>query len=226
MRQYQTAYARIRPKTKKPYTQIYLVRHCHPDYDTLEELGDKNMPLSKIGQKQRKLLNKKLFSLKIDKIFVSELVRAQETAEVFARRRKINIIIDSRFNEIEWKDWYKIKYFNMSEKTRIKRVKEYKLMDKKLQRYQSQGRRLLADIYEKNKMKNIAIFSHGNLIRSIVTGILHTDVIGFLSMEIYQSSVTKLVIDRNGYIKINYINNIGHLPKRPNEDLFETALNQ
>ena len=28
------------------------------------------------------------------------------------------------------------------------------------------------------------------------------------------------------YIKINYINNIGHLPKKPKEDLFQAAINQ
>ena len=138
----------------------------------------------------------------------------------------MRIDIDKRLNEIEWKNWYKIKYFRMSEKNRTLRVKGYKDMDKKLDRYQAKARRLIADIYRKNKGKNILVFCRGNLIRSMITSILNADVIGFLSMEIYQSSVSKLVIDRGGYIKINYINNIGHLPKHPDEDLFSTALNQ
>lgn len=184
------------------------------------------MPLSKIGLKQRILLTKKLSTLKIDKIYASELTRALQTAELFAKKSRQRIIIDNRLNEIEWQNWYKIRYFNMSEKTRAKRIKGYRDMDKKLDRLQAKARRLIADIFKKNKSKNVAVFCHGNLIRSIITGILNTDVIGFLSMEIYQSSVSKLVIDRDGYIKINYINNIAHLPKRPDEDLFKTALNQ
>ena len=114
----------------------------------------------------------------------------------------------------------------MSEKTRIKKIKEYQKIDTDLHRLHTKFRRIIADIYKKNKGKNILIFCHGNVIRSIITGILNTDVIGFLSLEVYQSSVTKLVIDKKGFIKINYINNIGHLPKKPKEDLFQAAINQ
>lgn len=223
----QTAYSKTRQKTYGPYTQIYLVRHCKPDYELKEAVGDANMPLSKIGRRQRILLtNKKLIKLDIDKIYASEFVRAQQTAYVYLKRAKKDLTIDKRFNEVDWKEWYKIKYFNMSEKTRIRRVQKYKKIDKELHQLHSKSRKLLADIYKKNKGKRVGVFCHGNLIRAMVTSILHTDVIVFLSMEIYQSSVTKLVIDRDGYIKINYINNICHLPHKPDEDLFMAALNQ
>lgn len=222
----QTPYAKTRQIINGPYTRIYLIRHCHPDYHTKDELGDEKMPLSDLGQKQRKFLNKKLEQIKLDKVYISELVRARQTAEHFARKHKKRMYVDSRLNEIDWNEWYKIKYFQMSEKTRIKKIKEYKSLDKKLQKLHENSRRLLADIYKNNKGKRIGLFCHGNLIRAMVTSILNTDVIGFLSMEIYQSSVTKLVIDRDGYIKINYINNICHLPHKPDEDLFLAALNQ
>lgn len=223
----QTAYGRSRPASSGPYTQIYLVRHCKPDYAQQHLVGDHDMPLDKIGLKQRKLLNKKLFSLEnINVVYTSEMKRAQETAEVFLKKKKIQAIVDKRFNEVDWTEWYKMKYFNMSEKSRIKRVKAYQDMDKRLNILQARYRRLLADIWKKNKSKNIIVFCHGNVIRSMLTSILNTDVIGFLSIELYQSSISKIVIDKNGYIKINYINNIGHLPHRPAEDLFKFALEQ
>ena len=222
----QTPYAKTRQVINGPYTRIYLIRHCHPDYSTKEVLGDKNMPLSDIGKKQRNFLNKKLEQIKLDKIYISDFVRSKETAENFAKKHKKRMYVDKRLNEVDWTEWYKIKYFRMSEKTRIKKIKEYKHMDVEMNKLQEKSRRLLADIYKKNKGKNIGLFCHGNLIRSMVTSILNTDVIGFLSMEIYQSSVIKLVIDRDGYIKINYINNICHLPHKPDEDLFLAALNQ
>ncbi len=223
----QTAYGRSRPTSSGPYTQIYLIRHCKPDYAQQHLVGDHNMPLDKIGLKQRKLLNKKLFSLKnIDVVYTSELLRAQQTAEIFLKKRKLEPIIDKRFNEVDWTEWYKMKYFNMSEKTRIKKIKAYQEMDKNLNALQAKFRRVLADLWKKNKGKNIMVFCHGNVIRSMLTSILNTDVIGFLSIELYQSSISKIVIDKNGYIKINYINNIGHLPHRPAEDLFKFALEQ
>jgi len=222
----QTPYAKTRQIINGPYTKIYLIRHCHPDYALKEELGDANMPLSELGLGQRKLLNKKLEQIDLEKIYISELVRAKETAEEYAKKKKKRMYVDNRLNEVDWTEWYKIQYFRMSEKTRVKKIKEYKAMDKKMHKLHAKSRRLLADIYKKNKGKKIGLFCHGNLIRSMVTSVLNADVIGFLSMEIYQSSVTKLVIDRDGYIKINYINNIGHLPHKPNEDLFLAALNQ
>lgn len=223
----QTAYGRSRPESSGPYTQIYLIRHCKPDYDQQQLVGDHNMPLDQIGLKQRGLLNKKLFSLEnINVVYTSEMKRAQETAEIFLKEKKMQAIVDKRFNEVDWTEWYKMKYFNMTEKSRIKRVKSYKEMDKRLNILQSRYRRLLADIWRKNKSKNIIIFCHGNVIRSMLTSILNTDVIGFLSIELYQSSISKIVIDKNGYTKINYINNIGHLPHRPAEDLFKFALEQ
>src|SRR3989339_1744563 len=222
----QTAYGRARPASSGPYTQIYLVRHCKPDYSQQKLVGDHNMPLDKIGLKQRKLLNKKLLSLHADIVYTSELLRAQQTAEIFLKKKKLTPVIDKRLNKVDWTEWYKIKYFNMSEKTRIKRVKFYKEMDKRLNILQTRFRRILADIWEKNKGKDIMIFCHGNVIRSILTSILNTDAIGFLSIELYQSSISKIVIDKYGYVKINYINNIGHLPHRPAEDLFRFALEQ
>lgn len=222
----ETPYAKTLPVINGPYTRIYLIRHCHPDYGVKHVVGDEKMPLSKLGLKQRKLLNKKLKQIQLEKIYASELLRAKETAADFAKKNKKRIHTDKRLNEIDWTEWYKIKYFNMSEKTRIKKIKEYQKIDTDLHRLHTKFRRIIADIYKKNKGKNILIFCHGNVIRSIITGILNTDVIGFLSLEVYQSSVTKLVIDKKGFIKINYINNIGHLPKKPKEDLFQAAINQ
>jgi alpha-ribazole phosphatase/probable phosphoglycerate mutase len=182
------------------------------------------MPLSDIGLRQREYLTQHLLEKQIDKVYSSELLRAQETARPFAERAGKKIIIDSRLNEIDWKDWFRVKYFNMSEATRAKSFKKYKKLDKDLDKMQTIGRRLIADIYKHNKGKSVALFCHGNIIKSIITGILDANIIGFLSLEIFQSSISKLVIDRDGYIKINYINNIGHLPHEPNEDLFITLV--
>jgi len=223
---YKNPYQKIKPSIKAPYTLIYLIRHCHPNYNLIDKLGDAKMPLSKVGKRQRTYLNKKLNKIKLNKIYTSELKRAQETAEVFAKKTKQETEIDPRLNEIVWDDWYKIKYFKMSDRKRKNSLEKYKKMEKQLNIYQKNARKLLSDIYSKDKGKKIGFFCHGNLIKSILTGILSTDVIGFLSIEISQSSISKIVIDGQGYVKINYINNIGHLPRKTNEDLFLFAINQ
>lgn len=213
-------YEKIEPRWNKPYTQIYLIRHCEPDRNFLPIVGDPDMPLSASGKKQLVYLTKKLKTMGIERIYSSEYRRALETAEPLAHYLKKTMVVEPRLNEIDWHDWHKVKYFHMTEKTREKKFIGYKKMDHHLDQYQIKARRMLADIFEHNKHKKIAIFCHGNIIRTIITSIINSDIIGFLSMEVYQSSITKLTIDKSGYVKINYLNNISHLPHHTQEDLF------
>ncbi len=219
---YKNPYTKIKPKSREPYTEVFLVRHCHPDYSLEKKLGEYNMPLSKSGRRQRKFLTDKLLTLKIDKVYVSGLRRAQETAATYVRLSNKEIIEDRRLDEINWTSWYNLKYFNMSEKTRERKLKNHSKLDRELDRKQATARRALADLFHSNKGKTLIIFSHGNFIKALLTGILNADVIGFLSLDIFQASISKLIIDQNGYIKISYINNVSHLPKPPRKDLFIT----
>ena len=219
---YKNPYVKIQPATNKPYTEILLIRHCHPDYNLEKKTGDRDMPLSKNGLKQRRYLTKRLLKSKINIVYTSELKRARETAEDFLKKIKKKPIINARLNEYNWVHWYKMKYFNMTDKERERRLKKHKILDKELDKMQTSARRTLAEIFRNSKGKKVAIFGHGNFIKSLLTGILNADIIGFLSMEIFQSSISKLIIDRDGYIKIVYINNVGHLPEPPNKDVFIT----
>ncbi len=219
---YKNPYVKLQPSTKGPYTEILLIRHCHPDYKLERKTGDKDMPLSKEGLKQRKFLTARLMKSKINLIYSSELKRAQETAAEFAKKSKHEVIVNKRLNEYNWVHWYKMKYFNMTEKEREKRLTKHKVLDKELDKMQTMARRAIAEIYRQSKGKKIALFGHGNFIKALLTGILNADIIGFLSLEIFQSSISKIIIDSHGYIKIVYINNVGHLPEPPNKDVFIT----
>lgn len=217
---YKNPYIKIKPKTRKPYTEVYLIRHCNPDYSLESKLGERHIPLSKMGIEQRRYLTKKLMTLNLSRVYSSGINRAQETALLYAKQSKKEITVDDRLNEINWKNWSRIKYFNMSEKMRAKHLKHYRDLDTQLNKMQVIARRVLADIFKKNKGHQVAVFSHGNFIKALLTGILNADVIGFLSLEIFQSSISKLVIDRDGYIKISFINDVSHLPIIPQENLF------
>jgi len=219
---YKNPYVRLKPATQKPYTEIYLIRHCHPNYRLEKKVGEYNMPLSKTGERQRRYLTKKLLSMEIDRVYVSGLRRAQETAAEYLKKTGKRMTVDYRLDEIDWTDWYRIKYFNMSGKTRERKLAHYRRLDQQLDEMQTAARRALADLFRSNRGKKVAVFSHGNFIKAALTGILNADIIGFLSLEIFQSSISKLVIDRFGYIKISRINDAGHLPHQPEEDLFIT----
>jgi alpha-ribazole phosphatase/probable phosphoglycerate mutase len=224
MAKYQSPYMKLKPPIRTPYTIIYLIRHCNPDYSTEKIVGDGHMPLSKIGLSQRRYLTKRLATMELDKLYASQMLRARQTGDPIAKKLGQELVVDERLNEIDWREWHRIKYFNMSEKSRVKKVSHYRAMETHLDKMQTFARRLLADVYKENKGKKVALFCHGNIIKTMLTSIVNADIIGFLSLEIYQSSISKLVIDRDGYIKINYINSICHLPHESNEDLFITLV--
>ena len=221
---YKNPYLRLKPATREPYTEIYLIRHCHPDYSREKELGEYNMPLSAAGKRQRSYLTAKLLKLEIDTVYASGLLRAQETAASFVKKTGLEMIIENRLDEIDWKKWHRTKYFNMSESSRKKRFPFYAELDRKLDALQSEARRALAEIWRQNKGKRVALFTHGNLIKVMLTSVMNADVFGFLSFEIFQASVSKIIIDRDGYIKINYVNDATHLSHPPREDLFVTLI--
>ncbi|HNU81679.1 MAG TPA: histidine phosphatase family protein [bacterium] len=218
-------YARLQPKTREPYTVIYLVRHANPDYRLEKKLGDRLMPLSKEGKLQASFLAKRLLKLDLDTVYASSLARAQETASIFANRRKKRpIIIDERLDEIDWKNWHRVKYFRTSEERRKQYLPNYHVLDKQLDKMQARTRRFLAEVLAEHRGQRVALFCHGNIIKTFLTGIMNADVLGFLSLEIYQASISKLVIDGDGYVKIAYINDINHLPNPPLEDIFITLV--
>lgn len=221
---YQNPYVKLRPKTRKPYTVVYLVRHCHPDYKQEKKLGDKNMPLSSFGREQLVYLTERLVKLKVNSVYASELRRAQETAAPIAKIIKKAVIIDSRLNEIDWWDWHRIPYFHTSESGRIKKLKDYQILNKQLDKMQLRAKLLLDNIFLSNKGKTVALVTHGNFIKSLLTGILNADVLGFLSQDIFQSSLSKIVIDKDGYVRISFINNVDHLPQPSEEDLYITLV--
>ncbi|MCF7860499.1 histidine phosphatase family protein [Patescibacteria group bacterium] len=215
-------YSRLQPKTREPYTTIYLIRHAHPSYDLEKKLGDRLMPLSPAGRRQAQALAKALTKLEITCVYASSFARAQQTAAYFSNRHHLDIRVDERLDEIDWKAWHRVKYFRTSEERRKQALSSYHLLDKQLDKMQTQTRRLLYDIFTDNRGKNVAVFCHGNIIKAFLTGILDADVLGFLSLEIYQASISQLVIDRDAYVKIAGINDISHLPEKTKEDLFIT----
>ncbi len=213
-------YSKIQPKTKKPHTEIFLIRHCNPDYSLQKKLGDRLMPLSKAGLRQRKFLTEKLLDMDIDRVYTSSIKRAQETAVTYLKKTKKRAVVESGLDEINWSHWRNIKYFNMSEEGRKKRFKGHTDLDRDLDVLQADVRRVFANIYKDNIGKRVAVFCHGNLIRALLTGILNADIIGFLSMEIFQSSISEIIIDKEGYIKITFINDVNHLPSMPKKEFF------
>lgn len=82
---------------------IYLVRHGQTDWNLTKKIqGQKDISLNETGREQAKLLTQNIFDLKIDKIISSDLLRAQETAEIINEIFNKKIYLDKRLREINY----------------------------------------------------------------------------------------------------------------------------
>ncbi len=82
--------------------RIYFVRHGQTNYNLKNLCNDdisKDVYLTELGKKQAQDVGKKLKNEKIEVIFVSELKRTRQTAEIINKYHNALIKVDSRIND-------------------------------------------------------------------------------------------------------------------------------
>ncbi len=83
--------------------RLYLARHCHTNYN---DLGLCNydpavdVHLTALGIRQAKALADKLKAVPIDHVYVSQLKRTVQTAEIINTFHHLQLDVDSRLNDI------------------------------------------------------------------------------------------------------------------------------
>lgn len=147
-------------------TIVYLIRHSekldnkyinHYNNNEYYQNRREKIVLSVEGEKKAELLSKEKEFEKIDCIYSSSYTRTIQTAKYFAERRNIIINIDERFNERKLGIVKK-------ENTYIEQYKDenFKNLEgesqKEVRKRMKEG---LLEAVNKNKGKNIAVFTHG-----------------------------------------------------------------
>ena len=85
-------------------TTIYIVRHGQAEFNIRHIIGgtlDPN-PLTEKGEEQARKLGEKFKNIKIDKIYSSDLLRAQKTAETIASMKNLPVNTNSLLRERSW----------------------------------------------------------------------------------------------------------------------------
>ena len=82
--------------------KLYVARHGRSTFNDLRLLNDDpkvSAPLSERGVEQAQELRDTLKDVKFDRIFVSELIRTKQTADIVNENRHIPVEIDARLND-------------------------------------------------------------------------------------------------------------------------------
>ena len=199
-------------------TQIIFVRHGQTEWNKLGRYqGQANVPLSEVGRKQAAALAAKFPIENVDVIYSSDLDRARETAETFARNFGLEVHPDTAFREIFFGDWEGLTYDQICEGWPNMMDKFFTDPDKMrmpngegFQDVQDRAVQRLKEIIAENEGKTIAIAAHGGVIRTMLVWILHMDLKYMWTLR--QDNTAVNVIDyRDGVFTVRTINDIHHL---------------
>lgn len=85
--------------------EIYLIRHGQTEWNAVRKLqGNIDIPLNDIGREMAVATGKSMKEIKFDRIYVSPLSRARETAELICGERDIELIVDEQLRELSFGD--------------------------------------------------------------------------------------------------------------------------
>ena len=199
-------------------TKIFLIRHGQSEWNCLNKIqGQKNTLLTDLGKKQALYLGNRLIDEKIDIIYTSDLIRAYNTAEIISNRINKPLIVNKSIREINFGLWEGLTIQEIKERYKD----EYSIWLKEPDKLNIQGFENLISLQEramksineiilKNNGKNIAIVSHGAILKTIILGLLGIDICHYKNISLSNASLSMIECRDFNNVLILF-NDISHL---------------
>jgi len=202
---------------------LYLIRHGESEVNVLpDQMGQtEDVKLTKNGKRQAKLLGQSFCKrgITFDKIFSSPYERAKDTAEIASSHMNEvpDIIFAPELREYDAGDWTgasrkETLTTDVINKMNILNQSFLPPMGESMNQVERRASRWLDDIilYNKETYGNIAIFSHGMTIKTLLHYIMGFDKSFTWKISILNTSVTKFHFGKNGWA-LDYVNDTSHL---------------
>jgi probable phosphoglycerate mutase len=187
-----------------------------------------DVPLAEEGKRQAELVAKRLEFYGIEKLYCSHLIRAKETAEIIGEELGLEPNVEENFREISFGDMEGLDGAQLKEKFGDflevrKKAKEDipnpggESGEDVFNRAMPVIRRIIEEAKIDNK-KNIAIVSHGGLIRSVVAGVLEAPFAKKLCIgkDLENCSITEIDYDEEtGNFIVERVNDYAHIEVEP-----------
>ena len=196
---------------------IHLIRHGQTDWNLEGKLqGTQDIPLNTRGHTEAKKLGERLKSWPVNKVFVSPLLRARQTADASFD----NYTIIEGFREIELGEWEGLtKETLWQHRPDLADNAPFDTVETAAENGES-WRDLLARASETFKQvidtnassDTIAVVTHGGVIKTLVADLLAMPLKRRAQLSIDNTSITTLEIgDREALIKLLRYNDTAHL---------------
>lgn len=220
--------------------KLYFIRHGRQN----SGLCNVDVPLDDAGIRQAKLVAKRLELYDIHKLYCSNLIRARETADIIGENLGLQPIVEEDFREISFGDMEGLDGAQLKEKfgdfiEERKKAKEDipnpggESGEDVFNRAMPVIRRIVEEVLEENmeesikesieesngkNKKNIAIVTHGGLIRSVLAGVLEAPFAKKLCIgkDLENCSITEINFDEEtGNFIVERVNDYAHIEVEP-----------
>ncbi|MCQ4725060.1 histidine phosphatase family protein [Anaerotignum faecicola] len=198
--------------------KLYLIRHGETEWNKAKRFqGWTDIELSQEGRRQASLLGERFKKIDIDEIYSSPLKRAVETARPIADIKGLEIKTNENFKEINFGEWEGMTAKEIS-------TKYGKSFDEFI-KYPENGtfpgdisfahvtERIkigLRDVLDGKDDKNIAIVSHGGIVRLIIKYLMAFEGEWYNKTWIDNTSVSIVEVRKHGNL-LRVLNDYSHL---------------
>jgi len=191
-------------------TTIYLIRHAQAEE---KPSATQRAKLTKKGIKQAEKLSHKLENKNIDVFYTSSYQRSRQTAEIISQPYKTKLVeSDKTLPEVDFRIQKRLSLASFKELKNFYNQNEVEQIENLL-KAQKRAIRFITYLFAQHENKNIAVVSHGNVIKSIILGILELKLSRFNKFTISDASVTILEGKTIEDVKITLINDTCHTQK-------------
>jgi probable phosphoglycerate mutase len=187
------------------------MRHGNISYPDRIPGRQEGISLSDDGTKQAEYIVRHLKNQVVDKIYCSPLERAIETAKPLSESKKIPIEIKEELIEINFGRWTGNEFLKLEENQEWKLFHTFRagcaipdgetMIDVQLRII-----KCIAQLWKSLPDKHIAIFSHNDVIKSLIAKISGISINLMNRIAINTGSISKFEISERGEINLQYVN--------------------
>jgi len=186
--------------------KLHLIRHTSLDIPSGVCYGQSDVDVSANFHAERDLLKEKLADIQFDAVYASPLQRCTKLADALNLGE---IQLDNRLKELHFGDWEMQAWDAIPRDVFDPWAKDYAHLSppngESFSQLHLRSKSFIEEVANHSRGKNIAVITHGGVIRAMLADVLNMPLKGLFRMVIDHVSVTKITFD-DEVPRIDFVN--------------------